>query len=419
MIHPVQRTPRCGAQASRLLILGCALALFVAALGLLPTWALAQPAPQPQPAARQTDPISITLSYSEAAPSSEVVPRRSFIDHINAIFAGTKEAPVHAFFRVSVSGELHKSETEPWRVTLVLSQPQERIGDRISKEDKVNLDAESQFMMSMLKPWSVELTQEQVKACRRDGKVSIKLEGPMDHLHLWSGPSSITLNVFLDGQAEAVHESIEDIALDISTFHFDGEASDQDSVTIGGMVRLWAELYPADDLFEVDVELTVDGKADVSQKIKLRRVGDQGFDFESDLFRVVTDPSKPDRIDVPDDPPKSHLIYAQPGDRLVMTYGSQTATATVVRPVARMRFVRMVDGQPQEVRGELLYGVPYFVEIRYPTPQPASDLKFKLRWGTRPKDEQELLMLRVGGDPRTGYTLFRSTTRIALEDKNR
>lgn len=202
MVHGVQRTPRCGAQASRLLILGCALALFVAALGLLPTWALAQPAPQPQPAARQTDPISITLSYSEAAPSSEVVPRRSIIDHINAIFAGTEEAPVHAFFRVSVSGKLHKSETEPWRVTLVLSQPQEHIGKQMSQED--NLKAEAQFMMSMLRPWSVELTQEQVEAFQRDGKVSIKLERPMDHLHLWSGPSSITLTVLDPDQVDEI-----------------------------------------------------------------------------------------------------------------------------------------------------------------------------------------------------------------------
>lgn len=204
MVHGVQRTPRCGAQSSRLLIVGFTLALFVASLGLLPTWALAQPAPQPQPAVQQPGATSITLSYSKAAPSSKVVSGGSIIDHINAIFAGTEEAPVQAFFRVSVSGKLHKSETEPWRVTLVLSQPQERIGDRISEEDRVNLDAESQFMMSMLRPWSVDLNQAQVQAFQRDGKVSIKLERPMDHLHLWSGPSSITLTVLDPDQVDEI-----------------------------------------------------------------------------------------------------------------------------------------------------------------------------------------------------------------------
>lgn len=204
MVHGVQRTPRFCAQASRLLIVGFALALFVASLGLLPTWALAQPAPLPQPAAPQPGATSIALSYSEAAPSPEVVTGGGMIRHINAIFAGTKEAPVHAFFRVSVSGKLHKSETEPWRVTLVLSQPQEHIGDRISEEDKVNLDAESQFMMSMLEPWSVDLNQAQVQAFQRDGKISIKLERPMDHLHLWSGPSSITLTVLDPDQIDEI-----------------------------------------------------------------------------------------------------------------------------------------------------------------------------------------------------------------------
>ena len=61
MVHGVQRTPRCGAQSSHLLIVGFALALFVASLGLLPTWALAQPAPKPQPAVQQTGATSITL----------------------------------------------------------------------------------------------------------------------------------------------------------------------------------------------------------------------------------------------------------------------------------------------------------------------------------------------------------------------
>lgn len=193
MAHGVQRTPRCGARSSRLLIVGFVLVSFVAVHGLLPAWALAQPAPQPQPAAQQSSATSITLSYSEVPPSSEVVPGGGIIGHINAIFAGIEEAPLHAFFRVSVSGKLHKSETKPWRVTLVLGQPQDYIGDQLSQ--KVNLLGESQFMMSLLEPWSVDLNPAQVQAYQRDGKISIKLEGPMDALKTWDGPRSITLTL--------------------------------------------------------------------------------------------------------------------------------------------------------------------------------------------------------------------------------
>ena len=193
MAHTLQQRRQCAGQSSRLLILGFALALCLAAFGLGPAGALAQPERQPQPAAQQPGASSITLSYSEAAPSSEPNLPGGMVGRIESILAGTQEAPLHAFFRVSVSGKLHKSETEPWRVTLVLSQPQEHIGDQIIQ--KPNLIAESHFMIRMLEHWSVDLDQAQVQAYERDGKVSINIEGPMDVLQMWDGPRSITLTL--------------------------------------------------------------------------------------------------------------------------------------------------------------------------------------------------------------------------------
>lgn len=193
MIQGVQRIPYSDAQSLRLMIFGFVFVLIIAAIGFATTETLAQPTPQLQPSAQQSSNASITLTYSEAAPSSEIEVSGGIIGHIEAIFAGKQEAPLHALFRVNVSGKLHKSETEPWKVTLVLGQAQEHIGDQLKQ--KVNLAVEAQFMMSLLKPWSIDLTKEQVESCKKDGKVSIQIEGPMDVLQTWDVPESITLTI--------------------------------------------------------------------------------------------------------------------------------------------------------------------------------------------------------------------------------
>lgn len=136
----------------------------------------------------------VLLVYTEDVEPAETYHGGGMIGVINRIFAGEIEAPLTAFFRVLVSAKLETHEDAPWRVRLIMGDPEESIGKDI--KEAPNLSAEADFMVLLLEDWYKDLSEEDAEQLKESGSLEVLIEGPLDTLQTWTGPDMLTVTVF-------------------------------------------------------------------------------------------------------------------------------------------------------------------------------------------------------------------------------
>lgn len=209
-----------------------------------------------------------------------------------------------------------------------------------------------------------------------------------------------------------------EISLDFLIKHFDGTPSDDPTVELGGLLVMKANLQPPRDSLEVKVTVERDGGRMSRQTVRLTRVDRAGprDEYVSKDYRITGDGAPmPDLPELEgDDPAGNNRIEAKVNDRIVIEHGEHRKRILVTDALVHVRYVRK-SGDRWVPVDKLLYGVRYKIEVRLPHYQDDL-LECKMSWGPDADDREEMAMFGIGGNPRRGYTLFRSLRYFVLEN---